>query len=476
MSKVGGAIRLSAVDVTAKALGLVPGMTLADARARIPEVRTEASSPQADAALLDHVLHDFGRFTPMSAVDGPDGLIMDVTGCTHLFDGEDGVVRAVADRVSRIGLTARLALAGSPQAARVLARFSAQGIVQSSDDRARVRSLPVAALELSDRETEALRRAGLKTIADVDDRPRSPLAARFGGDFPTRLDRILGLEDTRITPHRPPASVTADRLLLEPIMDGQHIETVVGELLEDVARSLEARSLGGRCFALALFRVDGEVRWIEVRASRASRDRSVVARLFRERLSSLANPLNPGFGFDHFRMEVVHVETLLPDQATLEASPSQSLMFDALTDRLRARLGDKAVLRMEPVESHLPERNVHLAPVAHARDPVAKWPDRERGSPPLRPFHLFDPPQPIDAIALAPDGPPARFKWRRVNHQVTRAEGPERIEGEWWRRPRHRTRDYYRVEDDTGRRFWIFRAGHYGSTPEPRWYLHGLFA
>lgn len=473
---IGGAVRVLAVNALAQGLGLNSGMTLADARAQIPDLRTETFSPQADAAFLRHLLHDFGRFTPMAARDGADGLILDVTGCTHLFGGEERMLRAVEGRAAAIGLASRLVLAGTPQAARALARFGKDRRRRSTEDRALVRRLPVAALELPDRDAQALRRAGLKTIGDVDDRPRSPLAARFGADFTSRLERILGLEDVRITPHRPVARVRADRILLEPITERQHVDAVIDELLADVEADLESLSLGGRSFALGLFRLDGHVRWIEVGLGMATRDPRIVARLFRERLNALTNGLDPGFGFDHVRMEVPRTEVLLPAQPAFDAAPSRIAALNDLTDRLRARLGPEAVVRVQPIASHLPERSSRMvSAIQTSADDASAWPERDPCSPPLRPLHLFDPPHPIEAIALAPDSPPARFRWRRMDHRVVLAEGPERIEGEWWRR-RERVRDYYRVEDQNGRRFWVFRAGRFGEDPPPRWYLHGLFA
>ena len=162
-------------------------------------------------------------------------------------------------------------------------------------------------------------------------------------------------------------------------------------------------------------------------------------------------------------------------QPGFEAPSTATRDLDGLIDRLTARLGPEAVCRFEAVESHLPEQAARLV-WAGRRESGTPWPARDPDSPPLRPFQMFDPPQPIETVSLAPDGPPARFRWRRVTHDVARAEGPERIGGEWWRRPNHRTRDYYRVEDRDGRRFWLFRAGFYGDDPEPRWYIHGLFA
>ncbi len=475
VEKVRGALRLAALNPQACALGLTRGMTLADAQARTPALHTVVHRPDADAALLAQVLEDFGRFTPMAATDGNDGLILDVTGCSHLFDDEAGLVRAVETRAARIGLSFRTALAGTPQAARALARFGRGGILEIGQDRAAVRALPIAALEVDEKEEQALMRAGLRTLGDLDDRPTAPLAARFGAELPVRLARILGQEDVRITPFRPSPPCVVDRILFEPITQTTDVEAVIGDLLVEAMAWLDQRRLGGRAFEAGFFRVDGATRRITVRTGRATRDASGVARLFKERLAALASPLDPGFGFDHLRLSVPVTQALAPKQAGFDQPARGTDDLDRLIDRLTARLGPEAVGRFEPVESHLPERAARLV-WAGRRPGETPWPARDPESPPLRPLQMFDPPQPIETVSLAPDGPPARFRWRRVLHHVARAEGPERIGGEWWRRPGHRTRDYYRVEDQDGRRFWVFRAGFYGEVPEPRWYIHGLFA
>ena len=480
VDKVKGALRLAALNGPALALGLVPGMTLADAQARTPDLRTVPHQPRADAALLAQVLEDFGRFTPVAATDGDDALILDVTGCSHLFGDEAGLVRAVRARGVRIGLETRAMLAGTPQAARALVRFGPNGmpgggVVVPGQDRAATRRLPIAALELDDREHQALARAGLRTLGDLNDRPTAPLAARFGAELPVRLARILGQEDVRITPFRASPPCVVDRILFEPITETTDVEAVIGDLLVETMAWLDQRRLGGRAFEAGFFRVDGATRRITVRTGRATRDVDGVLRLFKERLAALASPLDPGFGFDQLRLSVPVTQALAPAQAGFNQPARGTEDLDRLIDRLTARLGPEAVGRFEPVESHLPERAARLV-WAGRRQGETPWPACDPASPPLRPLQMFDPPQPIETVSLAPDGPPAQFRWRRVTHSVARAEGPERIGEEWWRRPGHRTRDYYRVEDREGRRFWVFRAVFYGEEPEPRWYIHGLFA
>jgi protein ImuB len=473
--KIKGALRLAAVDPAAARAGLTPGLALADARARTPALRVVAHRAALDDALLTRVLEDFGRFTPMIALDPPHGLMLDVTGCAHLFGGETGLMRMVQARAERAGLKIRCALAGTPQVARALARFGSGGRFEPGQDRAAARRLPVAALELSDKEDEALRRLGLKRLGDLDDRPRAPLAARFGADFPTRLARVLGDEDTRITPHRPPAPVVVDRVFFEPISAPEDMERVLSDLLIETMDRLDQTDLGGRAFEAGFYRVDGETRRIVVRTGRPTRDAPATLRLFRERMAALAAPLDPGFGFDQMRMSVPWTQALAPTQQGLERETPGEEAFSRLVDRLTARLGPEAVLRFEPFASHIPERAARLVPAAAHRGDEP-WPDLDPDDPPLRPLQMFDPPQPVETLAEVPDGYPLKFRWRRVLHEVTRAEGPERISGEWWRAPNQRTRDYYRVEDRDGRRFWLFRQGLYGETLEPRWFIHGLFA
>ena len=237
VEKIRGALRLAALSPEACALGLARGMTLADARARTPALRVVVHQPDADAALLRQVLDDFGRFTPMAALDGDAGLILDVTGCTHLFGDEAGLVRAVERRAGRIGLAVRTALAGTPEAARALARFGRSGTVyRPGQDRDAARTLPISAMELGEKDQQALTRAGLRTLGDLEDRPTAALAARFGSDLPVRLGRILGREDVRITPLRPPPPCIVDRILFEPITETTHVEAVISDLLTEAGR------------------------------------------------------------------------------------------------------------------------------------------------------------------------------------------------------------------------------------------------
>ena len=475
VEKQRGALRLTAVDPQALALGLAPGITLADARARSPQLVATPHDAAADDALIARLLTAFGRFSPMATRDPPHGLMLDVTGCAHLFGGEAGLMQAARVLAERAGLQVRLTMARTPQTARALTRFGRAGIVREGQDREVARRLGVAALELSAGDTVALKRAGLKTLGDVDARPRGALAARFGADFAWRLDRVLGMEDARITPVRSPPPIRADRVMFEPILETEALETVITDLLVEMQGRLQARGVGARLFVLTVFRIDRAQRRVGIGARAPLRDAAIIGRLFRERLAALSTPLDPGFGFDQVRVEAGRLRTWDVEQTTLDAAVRPESALDALVDQLTVRLGPQSVVNLRPVSSHLPEHASRPTPAATVEPDDGTWPEPDPRDPPLRPLHLFDPPQPVDAVALAPDSPPARFTWRRIQHRIVRAEGPERLEEEWWSRPKARLRDYYRVEDEDGRRFWLFRAGRFGEEPAPRWYLHGLF-
>jgi protein ImuB len=462
-------MRIAALDREALALGLAQGMTLADARARVPDLAALEHDPKADAALLDWLADSCDRYTPMVATDPPDGLILDISGCAHRFArGENGLADDLIQRLCRIGLLARYAIAATPDAACALARYGGQD----------VRALPVTALRMSSDIHVALMRAGLRLIGDVAALPSAPLAARFGIDLPVLLARILEQEDVRIVPRRASPEITVDARFAEPVARTDDVLATITRLIGEAVIALSQRGEGGRGFALALFRSDGHVARLTIETAQPVRDVKILDRLFRERIDTLADPLDPGFGYDLVRLDIVVCEPLAPEQLQLEGGAIADAEMAALIDRLTVRLGRGRVRRFVAVDSHIPEQSALELPVADG--PRANvWPVPEPGEPPLRPLHLFDPPHRIDVMAEVPDGPPRRFKWRRNLHEVVRSEGPERISSEWWRRADGAglTRDYYRVEDVRGRRFWLFRHGLYGAEKaHPDWYLHGLFA
>ncbi len=449
-------------------------MTLADARARVPALRAVESDPAADAAFLERLADACDRYTPLVALDPPAGLLLDVTGCAHLFGGE-AVLRAdIVSRLAAARVGARAAVADTPEGARAFARFADAGCVPPGRQAETVAGLPTTALGIDPDTVVALLRAGLKTVGDLAARPRVPLAARFGEGLVTALARLLGEEDARLSPRRPLPAVTAERRFAEPIALVDYALQVLESLAGQVGRLLEARGEGGRAFEASFHRSDGHVERLSVETGQPVRESEVLGRLFRDRLDALADPLDPGFGFDLLRLSVLAVEPFAVRQKSLDGRTVAADEVAALVDRLGARFGAGAVVRFAPADTHVPERAEAAVPAVELGSAAVAWARPASHALP-RPLHLFDPPQPIEALAEVPDGPPLRFRWRRVLHEVARAEGPERIAPEWWRATDGPTRDYYRVEDAGGRRFWLFRQGLYGEDGAPRWFLHGVF-
>ena len=472
-------MRLAACDAAARELGLSPGMTLADARARVPDVAAVEADAVADRAWLDAIADACDRFTPLVMVEPPDGLVLDMTGCLHRHDSERALLGQVDGAMRRWASVARAAIAATPEGARALARFQS---LPAPDEGSALRRLPVAALELEGDSHAGLRRAGFRTLGDLADRPMAPLAARFGEALVDRLRRILGEGDGRLVPRRTLPAFAVERRFAEPIATADAALGVIAELAAEAQAMLEARGRGGRRFVARLYRSDGHVTALAIDSSRPLRDAQGVTRLFAERVGSLNDPLDPGFGYDMIRLAVPRDEPFGIAQLALEGGAQGERAGEdvaALVDRLSTRVGARRVRRFVPRDSHIPEQAALALPAIEAAVP-APWPAPEPGEPPLRPVHMFDPPQPVEVVAGVPDGPPQRFRWRRTLHEVVRAEGPERIAAEWWRcAPGDPclTRDYYRVEDGRGRRFWLFRHGLYDrEQADPRWYVHGLFA
>ncbi len=454
-------------------------MALTDARAIVPRLDVVAHDEEADRRLLA-ALADWGeRFTPFVALDPPGGLILDITGCAHLVGGEAALRDIVVARLAAQGLAARAAIAGTQRAARALSRFTAGAIVPPGAEPQAVAALPVAALDTDAETVRALGRAGLYRVGDVAARPRAPLVARFGASLAAALDQITGRTDVPLSPRRPPPLFAVARIFPDPVADHATVFATLESLAADLAAILEQDGKGGRLFEASFFRADGALRRIAAETGLPLRDPAVMVRLFRERLEALADPLDPGFGFDLIRLAAVDVAPLEVAAISFDSEVRDAHAVAALIDRLGARFGPRRVVRLLAQDTHIPEASAIAAPAArNAPTPFGWAPLSQADEPPARPLRLFTPPEPVEAIAEVPDGPPARFRWRRAWHEVVRAEGPERIAMEWWRiGGAALTRDYFRVEDGDGRRFWLFRDGLFGrETSSPRWFMHGLFA
>lgn len=480
IAKVKGAVRLALVDPTAAALGLQRGMGLADARIVAPDLLVFDQDSHADAELLERLADGCMRYTPHVALDSPDALVLDLTGCTHLFGTEEALAADLGKRMARRGMRIRTAFAYAPEAALALARFQR---VPAADERMSVLRLPVTALRLGAECETSLLRAGLVTVGDVARRPMAGIAARFGEDAVHAIRRMVGEADSPLAFRTAQTPFQFDRRFAEPVARTDYVRERLGDLLTEAATALEADDRGGRRFEAIFFRTDGLAQRLTVETGAATRDVKAILRLFRERIESLADPLDPGFGYDMVRLKVPLHEPLSASQLQLGGGEAVALrQVDELVDRLSTRLGRHRVRRFRSRDSHIPEQAQLSLPAIEAGQADGNWVMSPPGNPPMRPLHLFNPPQRIEVLASVPDGPPYRFRWRKTFHEVGRFEGPERIASEWWRaqdgNPAHGapTRDYYRVEDRRGRRFWIFRHGLYDEAGHPDWYVHGLFA
>lgn len=480
------ALQISALDDAAVKIGLDPGMPLANARAICPGLQVFDADAAADAALLDHIANWCDRFTPLVALDAPDGLLLDITGCAHLFGGEAALMQTLCAALTRQGFTVSAAIAGTSVCARTMSHHRHGGIVPEGGEAEAVMPLPVGALGADPAITRGLRRAGLNTIGAVAGRARHEITARFGADFTALLEQALGQGDAPISPRKPLPDYIVEKRFPEPVATDTVISATLSSLARTLTAAMERHGKGARRLEASFFRTDGAVRFITVQTGQAVTRPDVVDRLFCERLDAIADPLDPGFGFDLIRMAASHTEIVVQQQRDLDSNVHDNDELAALIDRIAARIGARRVVVHLPRESHIPERAEMVAPAQHnlALASHAVWPARCIDEPPLRPLRLFDHPEAIDVIAGVPDGPPAQFRWRRITHAVVRAEGPERVAMEWWRpQGQMLTRDYFRVEDEAGLRFWLYRDGLYGREVgpdevklQPTWYLHGLFA
>jgi len=475
---VKSALRICALNDAAAALGLKMAMPLADARAMYPSLQVENADLQSDRSLLEAVADWCDRYTPLVGLDPPDGLILDVSGCAHLFGGERALAEDIPSRLARQGLQAEVGLADTAGCAWAAARYGETPLVPKDATRDFLLPLPLAALRLDGKIVSALAQAGLKRIADVVERPRAPLAARFGQEFIRRLDQAFGREDESITPRLPLPSYVVERRFPDPIAREEDLLGTIEQLAHELGRLLERCGEGALLLQVALFRADGKVYRLDAGTGEPLRDPGRIKRLFMERLATTGDECDPGFGYDMVRLSALMCERLDPAQCGLAGQDHQTELA-YLVDRLSARFGSRRLTRLIPRDTHIPEFAVTAIPAQAARDVFAADPIEQDSLAPVRPVRLFAHPEPIEAVAEVPDGPPVRFRWRHVLHEVAAAEGPERIAMEWWRDAEGHalTRDYFRVESKEGARAWLYREGLYGREPgNPRWFLHGLFA
>ncbi len=520
----GGGLALASVAAAAEAAGLGRGMALADARAILPDLVTRPAEPEREAAALIALARWAGRWSPFVGVErgaegGPgDGLALDATGVAHLFGGEAAMAAEMVAALERMGFSARAAAADTRGAAWALALFGGgaaaalpagapDGDAVASDAPAtRVRTpkrrarpapvpagtdpfvapvggaraalgpLPVAALRLRGETVERLHRLGLRRVEDLLLAPRAGLARRFGTELPLRIDQALGMAPEPISPVEAAAPLAVRVSFPEPIGLLPDVEAAAGRLLERLGETLARRGLGARRLRFALRLAEGGWRAVDLGLARPGRDAAGLLRLLAPKLAEI----EVGFGADAARLSAPVVEpwTATRPAGWFEAqadgaariAPGGGAAFADLLTRLGGRIGLERLIRPLPAESHIPEKAWIAAPAAYSEPPEGPWPDRGL----IRPLLLLAP-EPL--TAEAPGRPPARFRWRRRLHALARAEGPERIAPEWWLDDpawRSGPRDYWAVEDEEGRRLWLFEA--LGGEMRGGWFVAGEMA
>lgn len=493
-----GRLVIEAVNPRAAGAGLKPGMPLADGRAIVPDVIVHPADTAADAHALKRLARWADAFTPRVMPAGADGLFLDVGGCAHLRGGEETLMAALAAGLGRLGLTSRLALAGTPGAAWALARHGERSpaLLPRSAGPAEMKealaALPVAALRLDADVVEALVSFGLDRIGVLYPFDPGALTKRFGTAPRRRLEQALGFVEEPVVSLPPPLPREVRRAFAEPISTVDGIRAAVEALLEDLCRNLSRAGQGVRRMRLVCHRADGRTDGAGSGLAAGTSRPLRRAKLLMNLLSGKLERIDPGFGIEEMVLSADVVEVVEEEQedwfARAEAAAGRGGWtagqggaggreeLAALLDRLGNRFGFGSVACPVPRQSWLPERAVELRePLAAPRRHGPGWPEGRR-----RPLRLLSPPERVQAVAresgeLEPAGAPAFFRWRGRRHRLCAAEGPERLECEWWLEDAP-SRDYYLAEDEEGRRYWLFRERPRDPAAPPRWFLHGFFA
>jgi len=465
-----------ALDAAARRAGLCPGMPAAKAQALVLGLIMRDADPAADEKALDRLaLWALQRYAPVAAADPPDGLVIDVTGAAHLHGGEDALLTGMVARLAASCITAQAAIADSWGAAHAFARYAARPtlVIPVGESANFILDLPIAALRLPKPMVEDLSVLGFALIGELAEKPRAPLALRFGPELGRRLDQAMGHLSEPIDPVRPPDLIEVRRVFAEPIGAPETLARYTGKLTGQLCKALEAMGLGARQLDLLFYRVDNRIEAIRIGTARPVRDVKRLTRLLCDKIETI----DPGFGIELMRLAVLLVEPLAPKQMISSLTEEPKADVSGLIDTLANRVGEQRLYRFGPVASDVPERSIQkIAPTAPKTGET--WPDLWPYHWP-RPARLLPRPEPIETLALLPDHPPVSFTWHGIRHRVTCADGPERVFGEWWKQDAELStvRDYFRVEDEAGERFWIYRSGdgEDTTTGSHRWFLHGIF-
>lgn len=465
--------------MAARRLGILPGMTVTRARSLAPDIQVVDADPEGDLAGLRRLaLWAARKYSPMVAVDLPNGIWIDITGCAHLYGGEVPMLKDMMRRILASGTACQAAVADTAGCAHAVTRFIPSGrpnIVEPGATYKALSILPVSALRIEAGVAEELRRLGFERVEQLIAQPRAPLAKRFGRQLYKRLDQALGQLPEPIEPIFSRELPRIRRGLLEPIATVDAFTQVIGDLADDIVRVMTAAGVGARRLDLYFQRVDGQSQAIRAGTATPTRDARHMVKLLTQRLDTV----DPGLGIEAMTLIASLVQPMAASQVgSVLTSDNRGPDLAAIVDTLANRFGARSLYRSQPYESTMPERSIQDIP-ALARAEGKEWDDELP-----RPSRMIHPPEKVEVMAMVPDHPPAMFVWRGKRHRVVQADGPERLHGEWWREAGYEAdtpyivRDYFQVETTTGGRYWLFRLGdgERASTGSMVWYIHGAFA
>ncbi len=459
---------ITAANSIAESQSIEAGMPVADAKAMVPDLQVFDEKPKRAEQLLKAIGKWCIRYTPIVALDLPNGLILDISGCAYLWGGERAYLKEIVVRLRGLGYDVRAAIADTIGAAWAISRFGqVTPIIENGEQTSALLALPAAALRLESAILTRLQKLGLYTIASFISMPRSVLRRRFGEELLLRLAQALGQAEEYIQPIMVPEPWQERLPCMEPIRTKVGIEIAITRLLETLCLRLQQEGMGIRTAILKCYRVDGKIQQVEIGTNKASHHVQHLFKLFELKVASIA----PGLGIELFILEALKVEEVsLSQEALWAANPGLDHEGVAeLLDRITAKVGTGVIHRYLPDEHYWPERSIKQA--SSLQEPmVASW----RNDKP-RPIRILAKPESIEVTAPIPDYPPLMFRYKDKVHHIKKADGPERIEQEWWiENGEHR--DYYNVEDQDGQRYWLFRAGHYEGGQTRQWFIHGFFA
>jgi protein ImuB len=477
-----GQKRVARCCVTARAAGVHPGMTLAEARA-ICRSRVSPFDAEKSRRSLELLAQWCLRFSPIVSIDpiplshtieraglktddAPDGLLLEITGAGHLFGGEHLMLAEMATRLRRMGFDSRMAVAPTVGAAWAIARFAPHGIaVMGEAELSRGLSLlPTAALRLPRELCAALKQVGIEHIGHLLKLPRESLLARYGEEILMRMDQAWGRLDEMLQPVHPTDPLSVERIFDGAVIQLEAVMLTVEGLLGELSRRLLEKESGVRGVRLEMMRINASPVSHELVIGRASRDPKHLWKLLRPRVENM----HMGYGVEAVRLTAYWQERIRHQQLGARNTGEGDVhdeAFDALLDTLIHRWGSNRVLKAQAAPSYTPEvaRSFRPARTETISTEALLFVDR--------PSLLFERPEPAEAVALVPDHPPSYLQWRGQGHELRSGQGPERIVTAWWGTHRMSTRDYFKVELPGGTWVWAFRELESG-----RWFVHGMWA